>query len=279
MKHVMLMVERKYEYMEVPLDQIDIGPAQARSRKVEENTDELAQSINALGLINPITVYKRADGRFELITGQRRLIAVEKLNWPTISAKVLHYVPSEVEAKALSLTENIMRVTLTMGDIKDSIVMLYHRCAASGQTISKTLGLPYSIVLDTLKYEALPEEMKLMVDQGAVDVEIAKKATDFSTTSDGSVDVKKAMLLAPELKRLVPSQMKKMKKIAQESPDAPAEEMLEEAHATPATHRLVIEMLLSEYDAVKKAASEKGVSEEEVAYTALMKELKEQGYI
>jgi len=273
------MAKRKYEFMEVPLDQIDVGPAQARSRNVEENTDELAQSINALGLINPITVYKRADDRFELITGQRRLIAVEKLKWPTISAKVLHYVPSDVEAKAISLTENIMRVNLTLGDIKDSIVMLYQRCGASGKTISKTLGIPYSIVLNTLKYEALPDEMKILVDQGVVEVEIAKKATDFSTTSDGEVDVKKAMLLAPELKRLVPSQLKKIKKIAKESPDAPAEELLEQAYATPATHRLIVEILLTEYDAVKKAASEQGVSEQEIAYTALMKELKEQGYL
>jgi ParB family chromosome partitioning protein len=272
------MIEKKYIFDKIPLDQIDVGPSQARSRQVEENTDELAQSIRALGLINPITVFKKHDGRYELITGQRRLIAVEKLKQPTIDAKVLDYEPTEIEAKAISLSENIMRVDLTIKDIKDSIIMLWHRVGASGPTISKTLGIPYSIVLETIKYEALPDELRQMVDEGDIGVDLARKATDFSTTEDGTVDVKKAILLAPELKRMMPAQLKKMKKISEESPSAPAEQMLEEALATPATHRIVIEILLSEYDALREAAKQKGVPEEEVAYEALMKELKEQGY-
>jgi hypothetical protein len=192
---------------------------------------------------------------------------------------VLLYKPSEIEAKAISLSENIMRVHLTLGDIKDSIVMLYHRCDANAATISKTLGIPYSIVLDTIKYEALPSELKTMVDQNVVAVEIAKKATDFSMMPDGSVDVKKAMLLAPELKMLVPSQMKKIKKITQDSPEAPAEQILEEARATPATHRIVVEMLLAEYDALKKAADAEGVPEDEVAYVAIIAKLKNAGFL
>jgi len=270
--------QRKHKFAEIPVDQIDVGPTQARSRKVEENTDELAQSIQALGLINPITVYKREDGRFELVTGQRRLIAVEKLNWPTISAKVLLYTPSEIEAKAISLTENIMRTDLTLADLKDSIVMLYHRCGANAKTIQKTLGIPYGIVLDTIKYEALPSELKTMVDKGVVGVEIAKKATNFSTIN-GEVDVKKAMLLAPELNRLLPAQIKKVKKIVKESPTASAEEMLEEAKATPATKRIYIEMLLSEYDALRNAAETKGVAENEFAYDAIMGRLKKEGFM
>lgn len=270
--------KRKYKFDEIPLDQIDLGQEQARSRQVEENTDELAGSIQALGLINPITVYMKPDGRFELITGQRRLIAVSKLNWPTISAKVLLEKPSDVEAKAISLSENVMRAQLTLADIKDSIVMLYHRCDANARLIQKTLGIPYRLVLDTIKYEALPTEMKTMVDAGAVDVQIAKKATDFSTLPSGEVDVKKAMLLAPELKMLVPSQVKKLRKVAKESPTASAEELLEEAKTTQATHRVVVEMLLSEYDALKKAASTKGIEEEEYTYDAIMTRLKEDGF-
>jgi len=270
--------KRKFEFAEIKLDQIDLGQEQARSHQVEENTDELAGSIQALGLINPITVYKKADGRFELIAGQRRLIAVTKLEWPTITAKVLLEKPSDVVAKAISLSENVMRAELTLADIKDSIIMLYHRCGANAHVIQKTLGIPYSLVLETIKYEALPPEMKAMVDNGTVDVQIAKKATDFSTLPGGEVDVKKAMLMAPELKMLVPAQVKKLKKIAKESPTASAEELLEEAKATQATHRVVIEMLLSEYDALKKAASTKGVEEDEYTYDAIMTKLKEDGF-
>lgn len=270
--------EKKTEFKEIPLDLIDAGPLQARTRKVEENTDELAENIKCLGLINPITVYQREDGRYELVTGQRRLIAVEKLGWKAITAKILPSKPTEVVAKAISLSENVMREKLTASDIKDSIIMLYHRCDASARTISKTLGIPYWLVLDTLKYEALPNELKKMVDEG-MEVEIAKKAVDASTMPDGTVDVQKAVALAPELKMLVPSQMKKIKALSQQNPTAPPEELLEKAKETPQTKRIYIEMLFDEYVGLKKAADAKGVSETEAAYTGLITWLKDEGFL
>lgn len=270
--------EKKAEFKEIPLDLIDAGPLQARTRKVEENTDELAENIRCLGLINPITVFMREDGRYELITGQRRLIAVEKLGWKTITAKILPSKPTDVFAKAISLSENIIREKLTASDIKDSIIMLYHRCDASARTISKTLGIPYWLVLDTIKYEALPDELKKMVDDG-MEVEIAKKAVDFSTMPDGTVDVPKALALAPELKMLVPSQIKKLKSISTETPTAPPEELLEKAKETPQTKRIYIEMLFDEYAGLKKAADAKGVSETEAAYTGLITWLKDEGFL
>ena len=271
--------EKKIEFVEIPLDLIDVGPWQARARKVEENTDELAENIKCLGLINPITVYKKDDGRYELVAGQRRLIATEKLGRKNIRAQILPTKPSEVVAKAISFSENIFRQRLGAADVKDSIVLLYHRCNASARTISKTLGIPYRIVLDTIKYEALPEEIKKLVDEGKVDVAIAKKAADFSTMPDGTVDVEKAVNMAPELKLLVPSQIKTLKKLATERPDLPTDQMLEEAKAAAPTKRIYIEMLLGEYNSLHEAAQAKGLSEEEAAYNAIITWLRDEGFL
>ena len=274
-----LTEEKKVEFIEIPLDLIDAGPWQSRTRKVEENTDELAENIKCLGLINPITVYQKEDGRYELIAGQRRLIAHEKLGWKTIRAQILPSRPSDSVAKAISLSENILRQKLTLSDIKDSIIMLYHRCEASAPTISKTLGIPYSIVLDTIKYEALPDELKKMVDDSNVDVALAKKATDYASLPDGTIDVEKAVKMAPELKILMPSQMKRLAKLAKERPTASAEELIEEAKEVAPIKRIYIEMLLDEYDGLRKAAAAKGVSEREAAYTGLITWLKEEGFL
>jgi len=271
--------EKEVKFEEIPLDLIDVGPWQARTRKVEENTDELAENIKCLGLINPIVVYKKEDGRYELVAGQRRLIAVEKLGWKTIRAKVLATKPSDVVAKAMSFSENIFRQKLGTADVKDSIIMLYHRCNASARTISKTLGIPYRIVLDTIHYDALPDELKKLVDDGIVDVEIAKKAVEFNTMPDGTVDVKNAVKMAPELKMLVPSQIKRLKKLTKERPDLPPDQLLEEAKAAAPTKRVYIELLLSEYDSLRKAAEVKGLSEQEAAYTAITTWLKEEGFL
>lgn len=271
--------EEKVKFEDVPLDLIDVGPWQARTRKVEENTDELAENIRCLGLINPITVYKKDDGRYELVAGQRRLIAVEKLGRKTIKARVLPAEPSDVVAKAMSFSENFFRQKLGTADAKDSIIMLYHRCDASARTISKTLGIPYKVVLDTIRYEALPDEVKKLVDNATVDVTIAKKAVEFNTMPDGTVDVKKAVTMAPELKLLVPSQIKTLEKLTTERPDLPVDQLLEQAKASAPTKRLYIEMLLSEYDSLRKAAREKGLSEEEAAYSAIITWLKDEGFL
>ena len=273
------MTEEKADFEDIPLDLIDVGPWQARTRKVEENTEELAENIKCLGLINPIIVHKKEDGRFELIAGQRRLIAVEKLGRKTIKAKVLLTKPSDVVAKAISFSENIFRQKLGTADVKDSIIMLYHRCNASARTISQTLGIPYRIVLDTIKYDALPDELKKLVDDGTVDVKIAKKAVGFNTMPDGTVDVKKAANMAPELKLLVPSQIKTLEKLTTERPDLAADQLLEEAKAAAPTKRVYIEMLLSEYDSLHKAADAKGLTEQEAAYTAITTWLKDEGFL
>lgn len=273
------MAEEEAEFEDIPLDDIDIGPWQARTRKVEENTDELAENIKALGLINPIVVHKKEDGRYELIAGQRRLIAVEKLGRKTIRAKILPKKPSDVIAKAISFSENMFRQKLGTADVKDSIIMLYHRCNASARTISKTLGIPYRIVLDTIKYEALPDELKKLVDDGTIDVKIAKKAVEFNTMPDAMVDVEKAVKMAPELKMLIPSQIKTLEKLTTERPDLPADLRLEEARKSAPTKRVYVEMLLSEYNSLHEAAEAKGLTEHEAAYTAITMWLKEEGFL
>lgn len=271
--------EKKREFKEIPLELIDIGALQSRTRKIEENTDELAENIRCLGLINPILVFRKKDGRYELLTGQRRLIAVEKLGWKEIMANILASKPSDAEAKAISLSENIFREKLTSSEIKDSIIMLYHRCDASARTISKTLGIPYWIVLDAIKYEALPDEIKTLVDKGEVDVKLAKKAVDFATMPDGNVDVQKARKMAPELKTLMPSQIKRLKSLSKQHPTAPSEELLENVKEAAPTKRIVIEILLDEYEALRKAAETKGVSDREAAYMGVVSWLKDEGYL
>lgn len=273
------MSNDKVKFEEIPLDGIDIGPFQARTRDVEENTDELAENIRALGLINPITVFKKPDGRYELVTGQRRLIAVEKLGLEEIMAKILPKRPDEVVAKATSFSENMFRQKLGKADVKDSIVLLYHRCNASAKTISKTLGIPYRIVLDTIKYEALPDEVKEIVDAGVVDVQIAKKAVNFCERPDGTIDIEKAANMAPEMKLLVPSQMKTLGMIAKQRPDMTADDLIERAKQAAATKRLYIQMLMNEYAGLQLAAQDQGVTENEAAYNAIISWLKDEGFL
>lgn len=272
--------EIEYKVEKIPVDQIEMGRFQSRTRKVEEGLDDLAENIRILGLINPITVYKRPDGKYELIAGQRRFMAItDILGWKIIPARMLSIQPTETEAKAISLSENIIRAPLASSDLKDSIMLLYTRCGASGGAISRTLGIPYPIVLSVIKYEGLPSALKKEVDEGKADVDLAKRATGATLRSDGTVDEEKAVRMTAIMKTLMPEQQKTLTKTARERPEATIEELAEEARKIPRTKRFMITLLMDEFNALGKYAKSEEIDEKEAAVRVLTKTLKDLGYL
>jgi ParB family chromosome partitioning protein len=93
----------------VPLDLIEIGQ---RRRQDLGNVDALAGGIARVGLIEPVVVTRAANGRFQLVAGERRLRAVRMLHWQTIPANLLESL-SDQELRAIELEENENRKPLT----------------------------------------------------------------------------------------------------------------------------------------------------------------------
>jgi ParB family chromosome partitioning protein len=270
-----------YKVEPIPVDKVDMGQFQARTKKVEEGLEDLAENIRKLGLLNPVTVYQKPDGRFDLIAGQRRFLAVtDRLKWKTIPARILPYEPSDSEAKAISLSENIIREDLAESDVKNSIMLLYTRCGASGTAISETLGIPYWVVLSVLKYEDLPKKLKQAVDKQEIDVDLATRATNLAIQPDGKVDEEFAVEVAQNMKTMLPEQQKALVKNVKENPDTPLEDNVEEAKKAQKTKQIRISLLMHEYDALDKYANaEKIESVHEAAWRALTNKLKEMGYL
>ncbi len=105
------------EIKEIPLDDIVIGKAQVRSKDVGRDIDELANSIRAIGLIYPISVCPAHEsGKWEIVTGQRRFLAHRTLGEKTIKAIVYDRPLDEIEAKIISISENMSRVDLATKD-------------------------------------------------------------------------------------------------------------------------------------------------------------------
>ena len=98
------------EYKDLPLDELVIGKAQARTSPSMVDVDELATSIEKLGLLQPIVVCRSLEaGRWEILTGQRRFLAHKRLGRESIAAAVLDERVRDAEAKAISITENLVR--------------------------------------------------------------------------------------------------------------------------------------------------------------------------
>lgn len=77
--------------------------------------DDLANSIRSWGLISPVTVVERSEGQFDLIAGQRRLLACRKIGMTTISA-IVRTDLEDSEATVISLVENVQRADMNPMD-------------------------------------------------------------------------------------------------------------------------------------------------------------------
>ena len=118
---------RIVEYKDIPLDDLTIGKGQARVQDVGKEIENLAESIKKQGLLQPIVVCAaREEGKWEILTGQRRFLAHKMLRRDSITAAVLGERVEEHEAKTISITENLVRRKLSGKELTDGIVYLYN---------------------------------------------------------------------------------------------------------------------------------------------------------
>src|SRR5574338_1518788 len=180
------------EVKEIELSKLRIGKGQVRTKDVGKEIDELADSIKILGLLEPIVVAPPdKDGNYEILTGQRRFTAVKQLKWPKIMAAILAERVDESIAKAISVTENVVRRDLSQIELINACTALYKKYG-SAKHVSEATGLPYDIVRAYVKYDRLVEPLKKMVDSGGVDIKVALRAQDAAEVS-GEPNAKEAV--------------------------------------------------------------------------------------
>ena len=124
-------------FNEIEIDLIDVNPFQPRTNFNSIDLEELSSSIDKLGLIQPITV-KKNDGRFTLISGERRLRAFQKLSKKSIPAYIR--TANDQESLEMALVENIQRKNLDPIEIAISYSRLTEELKISHEEMSKRVG-------------------------------------------------------------------------------------------------------------------------------------------
>lgn len=147
------------------LADIDVSPYQPRIRFDPEAIRALADTISEGGLINAIIVRRKANGRYELIAGERRYRAHELLNKETILAKVK--VMSDEEAALKSLIDNVAREDLCDFEQGKSYHRLIHidKLVKDQAKLSRMIGVPASTISRCLMYFKLPPEALAMLEE------------------------------------------------------------------------------------------------------------------
>ena len=108
------------QFDEIEVTKVDISEGNVRKTRIDEGIEELAQSIEKQGLLQPIVVTKK-DDRYDLIVGQRRLLAFKRLGRARISANILSGIDIAT-ARLLSLMENVQRRDIDPRDKAQALV-------------------------------------------------------------------------------------------------------------------------------------------------------------
>ena len=139
----------------VPIEDISRSPNQPRKIFEESELKELADSIEEVGLLQPITVRKLDNLKYELIAGERRLRAHQLLGKSVIEAIIVD--ANNEEASLLTLAENLKRQDLT--DYEDFVGLsaLDEKLKKNKQRLANSLGLNREDMYKYLAYEKLPQ--------------------------------------------------------------------------------------------------------------------------
>ena len=178
---------------EIPIDQIESGDVQVRTHGVDDSIDELAEDMKP-GLIHPILVYVRDDKKYELVAGQRRLLAAIKLNWKTIRATIIEKPADVLNAKLISYIENKARKKLSNKDIVNFVNNLYGK--NNIKQVAEMLTISQDDVKRALGMPRFPEEIRKMVTDGDISLETAKRSVDLyhwepTNLEDSEEEIKK----------------------------------------------------------------------------------------
>lgn len=150
--------------LEIPLDQIDPNPYQTRSRITGDTLAELAASIAANGVVQPILVRPQADGRFQLIAGERRWRASGVAGKKTIPA-ILRQVSDE-QAMEITIVENLQRADLNPMEQARAFDRLSREFSMTQEQMSLRTGKDRATIGNFLRLLKLPIDVQNRVETG-----------------------------------------------------------------------------------------------------------------
>ncbi|MCD8476271.1 MAG: ParB/RepB/Spo0J family partition protein [Shewanella fodinae] len=150
------------------MDLLKPGKYQPRKDMSPEALEELAESIRAQGVIQPIVVRKTTDGVYEIIAGERRWRAAQLAQLDKVPC-IVKQVPDE-SAVAIALIENIQREDLNAMEEAIALNRLIEEFELTHQQVADAVGKSRATVSNLLRLNALNPAVKVMLEHGDIDM-------------------------------------------------------------------------------------------------------------
>lgn len=154
------------DILDVDIDEIMPNPFQPRKDFNREEIGSLADSIKSQGLLQPVVLRKRA-GRYEIISGERRLRAMKHIGEKSIPAIIKEKI-SDGKMLEMALVENIQREDLNDIELAKSYQRLLFECGLSHKDLSEHIGKSRSAITNTLRLLKLPEKIQTLTREGKI---------------------------------------------------------------------------------------------------------------
>ncbi len=162
----LLKAEKRTEkgLVNLKIDKIKSNRYQPRTRIDENKLSELTASVKEKGIIQPV-VARQVGDEFELVAGERRLMAAKKLGLERIPAVIVGGLSKE-EMLELSLIENLQREDLNPIDAAKGYKRLLEECLLTQAQVAQKIGKDRSSVANTLRILSLPGDIQKLISSG-----------------------------------------------------------------------------------------------------------------
>ncbi len=160
------------DILRIPVDMIEPNPFQPRMTFDQEALEELAESIRALGLIQPITVRRKSDGRYQIISGERRFRACRLAGLDMIPAYIRD--TNDQGMLEMAIVENIQRQDLDPIEVAMSYQRLIEECSLTQEQMAIRVGKKRASITNHLRLLKLPAKIQHDLKVGLLSVGHAK---------------------------------------------------------------------------------------------------------
>jgi ParB family chromosome partitioning protein len=153
---------------EVPLNQIHANPDQPRRDFDQESLEELAESLREIGIIQPITLRKMAEGDYQIIAGERRFRAAGIAGLKTIPAYIR--TADDENVMAMALIENIQREDLNSMEVALACQNLLEVYKMTQEQLSSRIGKNRATIANYIRLLKLPAEIQVALKNKQIDM-------------------------------------------------------------------------------------------------------------
>ncbi len=167
---------------QIPINQIEVNPFQPRVEFDPIELEELSTSIKTYGLIQPITVRRLSDEKYQLISGERRLRASKLAALTEVPAYIR--IANDQELIEMALVENIQRSNLNAIEVGIAYQRLIDECNLTHETMASRVGKNRSTITNYIRLLKLPPQIQAALKEGKISMGHARSLVGVGNVED-----------------------------------------------------------------------------------------------